>query len=147
MLEEGGPAKLTSPSSVGPSRDDQQDVWIVYDGQCPFCSSYVMLYRLRENGQRVHLVDARSDHSLVSQVRALKLDLNAGMAVQWRGRFYYGAEAMHVLAILGSRKSLFNRMNRVAFSYPAIARILYPVFVLGRKITLRLLGRPLIPDQ
>jgi predicted DCC family thiol-disulfide oxidoreductase YuxK len=24
------------------------EAWIVYDGECPFCSNYVSLYRMRE---------------------------------------------------------------------------------------------------
>lgn len=119
---------------------------MVYDGECPFCSRYVLLYQLRERGQRVHLIDARSSHPIVGEIRARKLDLNEGMVVRWRARYHYGAEAMHLLATLAAGGSCFNWMNRIVFSHPSIARRVYPVLVRARKLTLRLLGRKLI-DQ
>src|SRR5437868_1790096 len=39
-----------------------------YDGLCPFCSRYVMLYRIRQLVQQVHLIDARSEHPLVKEL-------------------------------------------------------------------------------
>lgn len=125
-------------------RADAGAVWIVYDGDCPFCSSYVLLYRIRGHAKQVHLVDARSSHPILREVRAEKFDLNEGMAVKFNGRFYHGASAMNVLAILGSDETLFNRVNRILFRRPRLARLLYPLLVRGRLIALRVLGRPLI---
>ncbi len=68
------------------------------------------------------------------------------MVVRWRGQFHYGSEAMHLLALLGSNRSVFNRLNQAIFSNPKLARVLYPWLVRGRKLTLRLLGRKLIDD-
>lgn len=125
-------------SRPDPERDD---LWVVYDGECPFCSSYVRLYRLREVTGRVHLVDAREPHPIVAEVRALGFNLDDGMAVKAAGQFYHGAEAMQILAILGSGSGLFNGLNRAVFRRPRLARALYPWMVRGRLLTLRLLGR------
>jgi predicted DCC family thiol-disulfide oxidoreductase YuxK len=124
--------------------DPRGDVWVVYDGECPFCSSYVTLYRIRSLTKQVHLIDARSRHPIVEEVRRAKLDLDQGMAVKFNGRLYHGAGAMNILAILGSSGSLFNRLNRMLFSRPRLARLLYPFLVRGRWIVLRLLGKRLI---
>jgi predicted DCC family thiol-disulfide oxidoreductase YuxK len=129
-------------SYIESGNDD--DVWVVYDGQCPFCSSFVLLYRIREHAKHVHLIDARSAHPIVDEVNRQRLDLNEGMVVKFRGRLYHGSEAMNILAILGSGKTVFNRLNRVLFRRPGVARLLYPLLARGRLITLRLLGRPLI---
>jgi predicted DCC family thiol-disulfide oxidoreductase YuxK len=126
--------------------DNPEDIWVVYDQECPFCSRYVLLYQLREQGRQVHLINARSDHPLVAAVRLLKLDLNEGMVVRWRGQYHYGSEAMHLLALLGRHKTIFNRINQAIFAKPAVARLLYPWLVRGRKLTLRLLGRKLISE-
>ena len=126
--------------------DTIRDLWVVYDGECPFCSRFVTLYRLRQRGHAIHLIDARSDHPLVAAVRAHRFDLNAGMVVRWRERFYHGADAMHLLGVLGSDQSAFNRLNQAIFSRPTLARILYPWLVRGRRLTLALLGRKLIDD-
>lgn len=124
--------------------DGPDDVWVVYDQDCPFCSRYLLLYRLRQQGRKVHLINARSHHALVTVVSEHRFDLNKGMVVRWRGKFYYGAGAMHLLGLLGGDQSAFNRVNRVVFSNPTLARVLYPWLVRGRKLTLRLLGRKLI---
>jgi predicted DCC family thiol-disulfide oxidoreductase YuxK len=130
----------------GHAGDNDDDVWVVYDGQCPFCSSFVMLYRIREHAKHVHLIDARSHHPIVEEVNRQRLNLNEGMVVKFKGRLYYGSDAMNILAILGSSKSVFNRLNRALFRRPGVARLLYPLLARGRLITLRLLGRPLIGE-
>jgi predicted DCC family thiol-disulfide oxidoreductase YuxK len=139
-------ATYESERTIELTHDSDNDGWVVYDGECPFCSRYVLLYQLRERGQRVHLIDARSSDPIVGEVRARNLDLNEGMVVRWRGQYYYGAEAMHLLAKLAGDGSFFNRVNRLLFSRSRLARALYPALVRGRKLTLRLLGRKLIGE-
>ena len=60
---------------------------IIYDGDCPFCSSYVALLRLREQYD-VRLVDARKEPALAAQYG---LDLNEGMIVDLDGKVHHGA--------------------------------------------------------
>jgi len=126
--------------------DSDADLWIVYDGECPFCSSYVQLYRIRRH-TRVHLIDARMPDPLVTEVKARGIDLDAGMAVRFNDRLYHGAEAMNLLAVLGSGDTFFNVANRILFRHARLARLLYPVLVWGRLLTLRLLGRRLIGEN
>jgi hypothetical protein len=94
----------------------------------------------------LHMIDARSDHPVVREVRARGISLENGMAVTWNGQFYHGAAALHVLALLGSDSGVFNRLNRLVFSRPRLGRFLYPAMVAGRRLTLRLLGRPAISE-
>jgi predicted DCC family thiol-disulfide oxidoreductase YuxK len=122
------------------------EIFVVYDGMCPFCTRYVMLYRIRQLAEKVHMIDARSDHPVVEEVRARGLSLENGMAVKWNGQIYHGAAALHVLALLGSDSGFFNRLNRLVFSRPRLGRFLYPAMVAGRRLTLRLLGRPPISE-
>jgi len=135
------PARRLSERRSSAEVADESGLWIVYDGDCPFCSSYVRLYRLREVTGRVHLIDARTDHPILREVRTLGFDLDAGMAVKAAGHFYHGAEALHFLAILGAGDGLFNALNRALFRHPRLANALYPWMVRGRLLTLRLLGR------
>lgn len=128
----------------GRNPDADTALWVVYDGQCPFCSSYVRLYRIREHAKQVHLIDARTPHPILDEIRARKLDLDAGMAVKLGDRFYHGAAALQILAILGSGETIFNRLNHLLFRHPRLARLLYPLLVRGRLLTLRLLGRTMI---
>jgi predicted DCC family thiol-disulfide oxidoreductase YuxK len=137
-------ASDTTMSSTSTDVADSEALWIVYDGDCPLCSRFSTLYRAREVAQQVRLVDARSQHPIVAEVQARGFDLDAGMVVKLGDRFYHGADAMGVMALLGSDRTLFNRMNRAVFRRPRLARHLYPVLVRGRRLLLRLLGRDLI---
>lgn len=114
---------------------------IIYDGECPFCSAFVRMTRLRDSAGPVRLIDARSDAPEVAQARAAGLDLDSGMVVKLEGRLYHGDAAMTALALLTTPSGAFNRLVRALFRRPALARILYPPMVMGRNLTLRLLGR------
>ncbi len=102
---------------------------IVYDGDCPFCSSYIKLLRLREQFD-VRLVDARREPEFAAQYG---LDLNEGMVVDMDGDVHHGARAVALLSRLSSRISPL-RSDKVA-------QAVYPFLRLGRNVALKLLGR------
>jgi predicted DCC family thiol-disulfide oxidoreductase YuxK len=129
-------------ADVGATRRAEPTAWIVYDGQCPFCSRYVTLLRLREALGRVELIDARQDGPLVDEITAAGLDLDEGMVLKMDGRLYHGDECIHRLALLSTPSGLFNRVNAAVFRSPTASRLLYPVLRIGRDAALRLLGRP-----
>jgi predicted DCC family thiol-disulfide oxidoreductase YuxK len=115
--------------------------WIVYDGQCPFCSRYVALLRLREALGRVELVDARQGGPIVDEIQRAGIDLNEGMVLKMDGELHHGDECIHRLALLSTPAGWFNQLNGALFRHQRTARILYPVLRTGRNLTLRLLGR------
>ncbi len=115
---------------------------IVYDGDCPLCSRYVRMARLRESAGPVTLINAReADHPTVAAIHRAGLDLDAGMVVILDGQMHHGAQAMALLSALTTRSGPFNRLMRLAFGSPRRARLLYPPLVFGRLLLLRLLGR------
>lgn len=117
------------------------DIWVVYDGECLLCNAFVLHYRIQQVVRQMHLIDARTPDPLVDEVRRAGLDLDSGMVVKLKGRFYHGADAINALAILGSDSTLFNRINRALFRRPQLARLIYPLLVQGRLLLLRILGR------
>jgi predicted DCC family thiol-disulfide oxidoreductase YuxK len=125
----------TRPAAGAPA------AWVVYDGQCPFCSRYVSLLRLRDTLGQVQVVDARQGGPIVDDVLAAGLNLDEGMVLKIDGRFYHGDECIHRLALLGSSSTLFNQLNRAVFHSPRLSRLLYPFLRSGRNGVLRLLGR------
>jgi predicted DCC family thiol-disulfide oxidoreductase YuxK len=122
-------------------RPDDAGLVIIYDGQCPFCSAYVRMLRLRDAAGPVRLVDARGDDPSVRAAREAGSDLDAGMVVTYGGTIRHGDEAMHLLALLGTPSGHVNRMLARAFRSARVARLLYPVLAAGRRATLALLGR------
>ena len=133
-------AQRQDPESAGP-QDPRGDAWLVYDGDCPFCSRYVQYLRLREAAGPVRLVNAREGGPLVDELRRAGLDLDEGMVLKLGGRYYHGADCIHALALLSSSSGLFNRINAKVFHSPVLSRALYPVLRAGRNTVLRMLGR------
>lgn len=115
--------------------------WLLYDGDCPFCSRYVVHVRLRAAVGPVMLANAREHPSLVEEVRRLGYNVDEGMVLKLNGRYYHGADCIHALALLTTSAGWFNRINSFAFRSRAFSRVVYPILRAGRNFTLRLLGR------
>ena len=115
-----------------------QMAWLVYDGECYFCQHYARLLSVREAIGELALVNARDGGPLVDEVRVLAHDLNDGMALKMGGRWHFGNDALHMLALLSDRRGVFGMVNRLLFGSPRTARLAYPVLKLGRRALLRM---------
>jgi predicted DCC family thiol-disulfide oxidoreductase YuxK len=114
---------------------------IVYDGECPFCTRYVKLLRLREAIGPVALINAREGGPRVERLRNLGYNLDGGFVLEWEHRIYHGADAINRLALLSTRSNLFNKVNAFVFKSRTASRVLYPMLRTGRDLTLFLMGR------
>ncbi len=114
---------------------------VIYDGDCPFCKTYVKFMRFREAVGGVSLLDARSQPELVRALKYKGYDLNNGMVFIMNQKVHYGDDAVLAMSLLSTSVGVFNRINGFIFSKPILAKILYPVLVLGRKIVLKLLRK------
>jgi predicted DCC family thiol-disulfide oxidoreductase YuxK len=120
---------------------NNEGVVIVYDGQCPFCSNYVRLVKLRRSVGVVKFVDARSNDGVIQELKLAGVDLNEGMAVVIGGKTYYGKDAVVLLSTLSDSGNFLGRIFAFVLKSPRRARILYPYMKAGRRMTLMLLGR------
>jgi predicted DCC family thiol-disulfide oxidoreductase YuxK len=114
---------------------------IMYDGECPACSAYVRVVRLREVAGNVEIIDLRERPDVVARLHAKGLDVNEGMAVEVGDQLFHGADAIHAMTMLSSPSLLANRINYAIFRHRAAARVLYPLLKAGRNGLLWLLGR------
>ena len=126
--------------------ETEKGVDILYDGECPFCSSYVGMLRLRDAFGTVNLIDARSEHPLAEEARG-RFDMDDGMAVRIGDKWYHGAESMNILSLASSRSSMVNRLVAAIKSDERRARRFYPFLRAGRNAVLSLLGRTKIHSQ
>jgi len=115
--------------------------WLLYDGDCPLCSSYVSYLRLKELSRDFSLRDARAEPELVSTLLAKGMDVDEGFVLMWNGNLHHGAQAIHMLSILSSGNAALSKFNRTLFRSPKISALIYPVLRIGRSALLRILGR------
>ena len=118
--------------------------FILYDGECPFCSSFVNLARVREVVNEMRLLNAREHPELVAFYRSEGMEINDGMIVSVAGSIFYGAEAVRVLSELTGSKGLFRILLQISFSGTARAKFLYPLLVFGRRLWFRITFKKMI---
>jgi hypothetical protein len=99
------------------------------------------MVRVRESAGNLVLIDAREPGPLMDDINAAGLDIDQGMVLVVGERMYYGSDAIHALAIMGTRSGIFNRLTYWCFRSRKISGVLYPVLRAGRNLLLKILGR------
>jgi predicted DCC family thiol-disulfide oxidoreductase YuxK len=115
--------------------------WILYDGECPFCRSYVKFQNLKSSIGPVKLVNARDGGPEMQVAMAAGLNLDEGMVLFYGGELYHGAACIHMLALLSEKGNITTRFIAWLFGSRSRSGLLYPFLRLGRNLTLRILGR------
>ena len=118
----------------------REELLLVYDKECPACNNYCQAIRIRESVGKLTIVNARDDSDIVREITRLGLDIDQGMVLKVGKQLYYGAEAVHALALISSRNGYFNRINHWIFKSKSISRILYPFLKLLRNMLLKIKG-------
>jgi predicted DCC family thiol-disulfide oxidoreductase YuxK len=118
-----------------------KEVTVVYDKQCPACEYYCNLVRIKESVGRLVLLDARDGGPIMKEVTARGWDIDQGMVVKVGDELYYGPDAIHVLALMGTNKGVFNRVAYWSFRSRVVSRVLYPALKACRNLLLKLLGK------
>jgi len=109
---------------------------VYYDGECPFCSSYVKLARLRRAVGGVELIDARTRPEAVQRFAELGYDIDDGMVVELDGRIYYGWEAVWAMNALAATAPVLRH-----FTSRRLLNAIYPFLRGCRNLVLRVLGK------
>lgn len=122
------------------NKDGKNEIWLVYDGECPVCNTYCQYIRIREAVGTLHLVDARKPSAIMDEITAAGLDIDQGMVVKFKSVIYYGADAIHMLTLLSTPSGVFNRINYVIFSTKISANLFYPLGKAFRNMVLKVLG-------
>ena len=120
---------------------DAREILLVYDKECPACNNYCLWVRIRKSVGELKLVDAREPSAIMDEITATGLDIDQGMVLKMGGTIYYGSDAIHALALIGSPSSIFNRVNYWIFRSQTLSRIFYPILRLFRNLLLKILGK------
>lgn len=105
------------------------------------CEYYCQRIDIDKTAGELVRVDAREQSDVLDEATGIGLDIDAGMVVKANDRIYYGSEAIHHLALMGSRKGAVNRSAYWVFRSRTAARILYPILAACRNLLLKVLGR------
>ena len=119
----------------------RDEILLVYDRECPACNAYCQVVQIRESVGDLRIVDARENSEVLYEITAQGLDIDQGMVLKMGDQLYYGADAVHTLALIGSRSGVFNRINYWIFKSKTISSILYPVLRFFRILLLKILGK------
>lgn len=120
---------------------NREEILLVYDKECPACNNYCQVIRIRDDIGDLRIIDARENSTIRDEITAMGLDIDQGMALKIGGELYYGANAIHALALISSRSGIFNRMNYWIFKSKTLSFILYPILRSCRNLLLKILGK------
>ena len=120
---------------------NREEILLVYDRECPACNAYCQVVRIRESIGDLRIVDARENSEVMNEITSQGLDIDQGMVLKMGNQIYYGSDAVHTLALIGSRSGIFNRINYWIFKSKTISSILYPVLRFFRNLLLKILGK------
>lgn len=125
-----------------PDASAADEVWFVYDGDCPICQLGASMYKVRQSAGILHTVDARTeaDHPVMREVNLAGLNLDEGMVIKYQGALYHGEAALQIMAQLGADVGVFNRLNTALFKSKTVARKSYPLMRAARDVLLKLRG-------
>lgn len=115
--------------------------WLVYDGDCPFCSRYADYVETLAAVPALRLISARTLCPEVLAALAAGFDLDRVMVLRLEGRWFAGEAAMAELAGRAQRHRRRNRLVARVLTLPLLGAAFYRALVAGRLLTLRLLGR------
>lgn len=120
--------------------------WLAYDGDCPFCARYTAWMDIQQHYGPMALLNLREHPALLADLEGRGFDVDNGMVLHHDGTYYHGVDAVHRVALISTNSGVFNKINRFIFRHRWLSRVLYPVMVFGRNLTLKLLGRKKIHE-
>lgn len=134
------------PDSIdfGPDVASRQDVWLVYDGYCPYSCLTSHIIRIQSDIGKLMLIDVRvsTNHPVVRDLMRSGFDLNRGPVVRFDHRFYHARDALQLLAKLGSPQGPVSRLHIRLLRSRVIAGAVANGASMLRSLCLWLSGRP-----
>ena len=117
----------------------KQKLTLYYDKQCPFCSKYANLLKLKENFHII-LKDVRENQSEISLLCG-NLDINDGFIVVYKDDCFQGAKALAFLNSAVDKTTLLGKLHFFFRYNNLFSNLLYKLFFILRKIILFILGK------
>jgi predicted DCC family thiol-disulfide oxidoreductase YuxK len=117
----------------------KQKITLYYDKQCPFCSKYANLLKLKENFE-ITLKDARENLDEIALL-CEKLDINDGFIVVYENHCFQGSKALAFLNSAVDKTTILGKLH-FFFAYETIfSKFLYKILFILRKVILFILRK------
>ncbi len=140
-------AVLISAASTTPASAEPGTIRLVFDGGCPFCSTFAAMGELRGGLPQLQIIDGRADHALRRRLKQQGFDLASGAVLIEGERCWHGAEAVQRLCVKLRPSSALLGLLKAVFGEEKRSRTLYPLLLAARRGALALRGLPLDPDD
>jgi predicted DCC family thiol-disulfide oxidoreductase YuxK len=120
----------------------KDQVWFVYDGDCPMCNGAVNSFMIKKAVGTLNLINARTqkNHPIMIEIKKLNLNLDDGMVIKFKDNLYHGADALHTMALIGGNSGFFNKVNCFLFKSKNLSKICYPFLRFCRNFVLYIKG-------
>lgn len=116
-------------------------VILVYDQECPVCRHYCRVVSIKKAAGNMTILNARDNPPIMEEINKRGIDMDQGFVLKIGDTFYWGADAIHALALMSTRTGVFNRLNYLIFKSKTLSKVLYPILKTGRRMLLILLGK------
>ena len=119
-----------------------ENTLFIYDGECPFCNHFAQLLELKSKLPTFQIIDGRKNLKILTQLYRQGYDLNNGAILINNGNIMHGAAAINWICtqIKEPNDSLLEIL-RVIFTSNKRTKILFPLLLWGRRISLTLKGK------
>ena len=118
-----------------------EEILLVYDRECPACNLYCQVIKIKESVGDLKIVNAREDTEILKEISAEGLDIDQGMVLKMGDQLYYGSDAIHALALIGSQSGVFNRLIYWVFKSKTRSFLFYPMLRACRNLLLKILRK------
>ena len=120
---------------------------LVYDGGCPFCSSFAQRAELQGGLPDLKIRDGRADHALRAELAGRGYRLANGAMLLEGDRIWHGSAAIAELNRRMNPSDALLQVLQQVFRNEGCAHQLYPALLLARRLALAVQGRPVDPDH
>ena len=114
----------------------------IYDGECPFCNHFAQLLELKSCLPDFEILDGRKNLTLLSQLYKQGYDLNKGAILINNGDIMHGANAINwICSEINEPSDSLLEVLRIIFSSNKRTSFLFPLLLLGRRLSLIFKGK------
>ncbi len=112
--------------------------YLLYDGECPFCTSFSRFYEVKKALPNIEIVSMRDAERLKSLSLPQDLNFNYGMILVLEdGRILQGEPAFHLINGNVKKTSLRDHIVMGMNSIKSVTKVVYPLLFKMRLVVLK----------